>query len=600
LPIANCQLPIANCQHRAATDAVFNLQFAICNWQLAIPRSRRTGVVLLIVLIVVAMLALGAYSFTRLMNVEAEGAKSSGRMLQARAAAESGVDYVAALLADQKLNGALGSDLYDSPELFDGQIVTDDSVGGTSLACRFCILAPLENGAVSNSLRFGLSDEAGRINLNALTAREQASSGQSSAGSSAASTAAETTNPLLYLPNMTEDIADAILDWLDSDDEPRAAGAESDFYQSLRPPYRAKNGPIHSPDELLLVRGVTARLLYGEDANRNGILDPNEDDGEQSYPYDDGDGTLDRGWSQYLTIYSRESNADATGQPRINLNGEDLEALFDQLTQDPDFGEEQATFIVAYRLFGPAQSGNQSGSSSQGQSGGSQQPGGSGGGPETGGSGGQRSSGDQSGAGSQSTKTIAGMDASGGAQHSIESVVDLIDVKVNAKMQGQQRTTALDSPYQSDAVSDFLDLLLDRTTTVADKQFVGRVNVNTASWPVLMSIPNMTEELADAVVASRPAESDSGAAVFNGGVAWLLASEAVRKDEFKAIEQYITGRSEVFSLQSVGYFESGGPTARVEAVIDLSGSSPRIRLMNDLTRLGRGYDAQVLLGGLSR
>ena len=36
---------------------------------------------------------------------------------------------------------------------------------------------------------------------------------------------------------MTEEIADAILDWLDEDEEPREYGAESDYYSSLSPGY---------------------------------------------------------------------------------------------------------------------------------------------------------------------------------------------------------------------------------------------------------------------------------------------------------------------------------------------------------------------------
>ena len=35
------------------------------------------------------------------------------------------------------------------------------------------------------------------------------------------------------LPGMTEDVADAILDWLDTDDEPRELGAEIEYYSGL-------------------------------------------------------------------------------------------------------------------------------------------------------------------------------------------------------------------------------------------------------------------------------------------------------------------------------------------------------------------------------
>src|SRR5690606_38691018 len=72
------------------------------------------------------------------------------------------------------------------------------------------------------------------------------------------------TGMLLALPGMTEDVADAILDWLDADDEPRPLGAEfEDYYLNLQPAYKPANGPIDSIEQLLLVRGVTPQLLFG-------------------------------------------------------------------------------------------------------------------------------------------------------------------------------------------------------------------------------------------------------------------------------------------------------------------------------------------------
>ena len=63
-------------------------------------------------------------------------------------------------------------------------------------------------------------------------------------------------------------IADSILDWIDEDEEHRLNGAESDYYQSQNQPYKAKNGPFDSLDELLRIKGMTREILYGsEDIN---------------------------------------------------------------------------------------------------------------------------------------------------------------------------------------------------------------------------------------------------------------------------------------------------------------------------------------------
>lgn len=64
-------------------------------------------------------------------------------------------------------------------------------------------------------------------------------------------------------------VSDSIQDWIDSDDAPRLAGAESDYYQSLTPPYYAKNAPIDDLSELLLVKGVTPEMYWGSNATNH-------------------------------------------------------------------------------------------------------------------------------------------------------------------------------------------------------------------------------------------------------------------------------------------------------------------------------------------
>ena len=115
------------------------------------------------------------------------------------------------------------------------------------------------------------------------------------------------------------ELINALLDWRDADNDTREGGAESDYYNTLEPPYNAKNGPFDSIEELLLVKGFNAAILYGEDVNRNGILDENENDGPESFPpYDNHDGTLDRGIAHYLTIVARAGHGpgqQAADQP---------------------------------------------------------------------------------------------------------------------------------------------------------------------------------------------------------------------------------------------------------------------------------------------
>ena len=146
---------------------------------------------------------------------------------------------------------------------------------------------------------FGLVDESGKLNLNASWV---------------------TADVLASLPRMTPELAAAIVDWRDSDDNVTTGGAESETYARLNPPYRAKNARFESIDELRLVAGAYLDILYGEDANLNGVLDPNENDGDLSAPSDNRDGVLDMGLLDYVTVYSREPAVTTNGTARVDVS----------------------------------------------------------------------------------------------------------------------------------------------------------------------------------------------------------------------------------------------------------------------------------------
>ena len=98
-----------------------------------------------------------------------------------------------------------------------------------------------------------------------------------------------------------------------------SGGAESDTYLRLNPPYLCKNAPFETVDELRLVYGAHLYILYGEDVNLNGVLDPNENDGDVSPPSDDQNGRLDPGILEYVTVYSHEPSTTTNGTARVNV-----------------------------------------------------------------------------------------------------------------------------------------------------------------------------------------------------------------------------------------------------------------------------------------
>jgi type II secretory pathway component PulK len=64
-------------------------------------------------------------------------------------------------------------------------------------------------------------------------------------------------------------VADSIADWIDADDLPLPAGAESDYYQGLPLPYYAKNAPIDDIAELRFIKGVTQAMYEGSNASNH-------------------------------------------------------------------------------------------------------------------------------------------------------------------------------------------------------------------------------------------------------------------------------------------------------------------------------------------
>ena len=537
---------------------------------------RRGGFVIVAVLMVITVLSLAAYQYSALMDAEVMAAERIRKTAEAKALAESGVHASLAYLADKDaFEGKLNGNPFDNPAAFQGVLVREGQSARSQ--GRFALVALDYSDATAGGaaqLRYGLTDEGGKLNINALFALD--SSGK------------VLHDALMKLPNMTDDVAWSIVDWIDPDEEPNPGGAESEYYGTRQPPYQCKNAPLDTLEELLLVKGVTPALLFGNDKNRNGRLDPGEDDGLGFNP----------GWAAYLTVYSRERNVDNDGNPRINLNGNDLTQLQNDLASV--IGDDLTNFVLAYRLFGTGSTGSQ---------GGRQQP--------KGGNAGlsitvQGTAADLS---ARVQKAISGNQR---PRQRISSLFALVSATVSIQEQqqqrgggngrpqpkggggGQQPTTTITYRYKSPLADksqqvDLLGKLLDKTTTTAGMELPAKVNINTAPREVLVTLPGLSDADADAILAKRPqyGAGDAPDSVY-GTIAWLLQDDSIPVSTLQGLERYATARTQVYRVQSIGYFDEGGPMARVEAVIDVNQGRPRIVYYRDLTDLGRSIDPRNL------
>jgi type II secretory pathway component PulK len=271
--------------------------------------SRRGSVFILVLWICFGLVVLSLY-FANSMSFELKAADNRYAAVQAQEAINGAARYASYVISTIATNGVI-----PERQSYRSEWVP---VGEASF---WYLGEPLDEQTRSEMIpSFGLVDEASKLNLNTATAEM-----------------------LQGLPGMTAEFAAAIVDWRDSNADLSENGAEDENYQRLNPPRRCKNAEFESVDELRLVYGATLEVIYGEDSNRNGILDPNENDGDISLPPDNRDGHLDQGIAAYVTVHSRQTNTRADGSSRVSVSNRNR---LTQLLTDT-FGSARATEITS-------------------------------------------------------------------------------------------------------------------------------------------------------------------------------------------------------------------------------------------------------------
>ena len=554
---------------------------------------RRRGFFLVLVLVVIAIATMGVSTFTQTMVVHDKAAFLAVDQVVARSAGESAIEALRLILSQPKQSRSERGNLFNNAALF--QAVPVGGLEGASARSSYTIIATgLRDDATLGGIRFGLQDESARLNVNVLTVLEgdaaAAAAGEvgiddlasidGSAGDESTSTAQSL---LMSLPGMTTDIAAAILDWLDTDDDPRTGGAEADYYATLPAPYEPTNGPIDDVEDLLLVRGVTAKLLFGADANRNGVIDADE---QNRYGVTiDTPGAL--GWAAYLTTRSLEASTTAEANPRVNLNQTDLEKLDEELAET-SLGELYTSYILAYRQYGQNNAAVDPASIAASASG-----------PANAdldfdaADGGQGAAGgaDVPSAGMWTADQFESLDLSAGAGVELRQVLDLFDSWVVIG-EGDD-AVRYESPFVSDpvAMEIFMVDLMDNVTVSDSPVMPGRININEAPVEILAGIPGMDEATLRAIIENRDASSDAPIRRF--GV-WPLAEGFVGIDQMRTLTPLVCGGGDVYRAQIVGFLNDSGIAHRSQVIIDATTPFPRIKSMQNLTHLGRGFNRSVL------
>jgi type II secretory pathway component PulK len=219
------------------------------------PTDQR-GFALIAVLLVLAFVAVIGAEFAYSMRLEASAARIYKETLIAAHLAEAGVEQaIRELIADVAFVG-----LAEESQLAGKRSDDPDKDGGIDPRCplvfytrdRFVIKrlphrnVPLGAGHFS----YCITDESARLNLN----------------TSPPDRIGRLLQALGVDRQERDAIVDSIQDWRDPNEDHRLNGAESeDTYLKLPVPYRSKNANFDSLAELSQLKGVTAKLLYGED-----------------------------------------------------------------------------------------------------------------------------------------------------------------------------------------------------------------------------------------------------------------------------------------------------------------------------------------------
>lgn len=195
-----------------------------------VPIKRQQGIALIMVLLAMALVVLLSSGMTQQQSVRVFKA---GHFL----AQQQG--YSVALGAEEFAKQVMKKD-YESDQDDDAMVDSPDEEWS-----QYSAILPMDDQGV---IEVQVDDISGRINLNDLV----------KADGSVDEVTKGRIERLLQIVDAGSVHVDALIDWIDSNDEATSAhGAEDGSYLMLDPPYRAANQYFANVSELLLIEGMT-------------------------------------------------------------------------------------------------------------------------------------------------------------------------------------------------------------------------------------------------------------------------------------------------------------------------------------------------------
>lgn len=217
---------------------------------------RHDGSTLIVVLWVIGLLTILIGSFAFDARIEARIISYYRKRSKASYLSKSGVELSTMLMAKSKELGGRGTTVESAVE--------EDPWREYALRLsRGQAITGLEHELGDGKIILDIVPEPGRRNINHLGSNDMEIE--------------QNIERILEVGGITEDtglwpeLIDSLRDWTDKDDLSRANGAETeDYYATLEEPYMAKNGPLDTVDEMLLIKNFNRTILYGGALNAQG------------------------------------------------------------------------------------------------------------------------------------------------------------------------------------------------------------------------------------------------------------------------------------------------------------------------------------------
>ncbi|MDD5434102.1 MAG: type II secretion system minor pseudopilin GspK [Nitrospira sp.] len=200
------------------------------------------GIALVITLLILTLLLTIILEFGMDMRVEARSAANFRDEMQAYYLAKSGVTFAIAVLEEDSLEDTKKETKYDALNESWAQKVPPVPVGDGTVTVE-------------------ITDEDSKINLNKFPNKVPDKLRSFATGQNMRALMSRFLKQFDVNEGLTDELPDAIADFIDEDSDELPNGAESNYYEGLEEHYSAKNRPLDSIQELRMIKGMDDALF---------------------------------------------------------------------------------------------------------------------------------------------------------------------------------------------------------------------------------------------------------------------------------------------------------------------------------------------------